>query len=973
MADNLSIKILNILKIIDKESDRKLTLIDKKRLEQVRKLDLSNLKMESLPSSIEILINLEELHLSSNCLIAVPESIGNLRKLEYLSLANNQLRIIPESIGKLKNLWRLNLSNNKLETIPTSIGNLCNLVFLNLSWNYIKILPDSIGNLSKLQSLQINNNRLERIPNSIGNLKKLFALYLSDNNLTILPDEMVENSSVRSLYLSRNPLIQLPDWLGQMSRIKLLDITEMTLPQLPCSLLDLNLRFNLDKQWSASDGIHIHNLTLIDQPIEMFINNDYALIKDWYRTHALGQIEKVNEAKVIFLGDGEAGKSLAISRLMNNGIIPDDFDGESTPGIETQIKPYNIENEDVLVHYWDFGGQEMLHSMHRMFLTRRTLYVVFVNVRENTQDDRARYWLHNIQSFASGSNVILVLNKMDQNPNATINENALRRLYPNLQDIVCISALRDNVTVFNERLESTIIKNITSMESRKSMFPSAWKKLKTELENMDGNYIDKQTYMDICNRCNVDVSKNVRDELIDWMGDLGVCFCYRVYRSLSEYMILNPKWITNAIYIILFNGKNLASHGVISQEKIYELLQNAKNYKEHKLRSVLNIDYKNFEIGYILGVIRRFRLSYQLDEEHEFLPMLCDNNELPIASDYQNREDIQEFYLEYEYLPLNVLHQFLVDMHSYLNLEQVWLTGAEFRFDSMNMTALILAEESKIKIFIKNHSQVYKAGTVLNLILDVFNRINERMGISAEKTLVYKENGRKDTFDYEEISEAVEYGEVQRYNRIFKKSINLVSLLNHAGAEERFEEKMLIQEVIKSCQEAQDYFPLQSSYEDPKNTYIAKHLRAKSYCAYDQTFGGKSQSGKGPGELDILICSDSDTPLAIYEGLMLNSFLSEDKKSWSEHLKKLVDNYNSRGIQLGFLVSYVNWEKAQFKGLHDEYCEYIKQYSFEECDFELVNISPLSIEGNFTRAMMVHYQFAGMPIRICMICVRFGK
>ena len=51
--------------------------------------------------------------------------------------------------------------------------------------------------------------------------------------------------------------------------------------------------------------------------------------------------------------------------------------------------------------------------MHRMFLTQNTLYVVVLNVREGNQEDRARYWLHNLKSFANGAPVLLVLNKAD--------------------------------------------------------------------------------------------------------------------------------------------------------------------------------------------------------------------------------------------------------------------------------------------------------------------------------------------------------------------------------------------------------------------------------------------------------------------------------------------------------------------------------------------------------------------------------
>ena len=41
----------------------------------------------------------------------------------------------------------------------------------------------------------------------------------------------------------------------------------------------------------------------------------------------------LNEIKVVFLGDGEAGKSHTIARLMNDGGEPVGYTDQSTPGI----------------------------------------------------------------------------------------------------------------------------------------------------------------------------------------------------------------------------------------------------------------------------------------------------------------------------------------------------------------------------------------------------------------------------------------------------------------------------------------------------------------------------------------------------------------------------------------------------------------------------------------------------------------
>jgi Leucine-rich repeat (LRR) protein len=54
-------------------------------------------------------INLKELNLSFKKLETVPDSIGNLINLQHLYLQQNQLISLPDSIGNLINLQRLHL------------------------------------------------------------------------------------------------------------------------------------------------------------------------------------------------------------------------------------------------------------------------------------------------------------------------------------------------------------------------------------------------------------------------------------------------------------------------------------------------------------------------------------------------------------------------------------------------------------------------------------------------------------------------------------------------------------------------------------------------------------------------------------------------------------------------------------------------------------------------------------------------
>ncbi len=55
-------------------------------------------------------------------------------------------------------------------------------------------------------------------------------------------------------------------------------------------------------------------------------------------------------------------------------------------------------SDQVHAHIWDFGGQEIMHGTHRLFMTERALYVVVISGREGTEDHDAEYWLSLVRS-----------------------------------------------------------------------------------------------------------------------------------------------------------------------------------------------------------------------------------------------------------------------------------------------------------------------------------------------------------------------------------------------------------------------------------------------------------------------------------------------------------------------------------------------------------------------------------------------
>ena len=85
-------------------AEEALRRIEKARESDAWKLDLSELRLTTLPEAIGQLSQLHELSLSGNRLSTLPEAIGQLSQLQWLDLSRNELNTLPDAIGQLSQL-----------------------------------------------------------------------------------------------------------------------------------------------------------------------------------------------------------------------------------------------------------------------------------------------------------------------------------------------------------------------------------------------------------------------------------------------------------------------------------------------------------------------------------------------------------------------------------------------------------------------------------------------------------------------------------------------------------------------------------------------------------------------------------------------------------------------------------------------------------------------------------------------------
>jgi small GTP-binding protein len=603
--------------------------------------------------------------------------LNNQQQVIRLDLSHCQLGYLPKEIGQLHNLKVLNLQNCDLTQLPKEIGQLSKLELLNLEWNKLTQLPKEIGQLSKLERLILCSNKLTQLPKEIGQLSKLELLDLEHNELKeLLPEEIIHlNLKIYDTFTHR-----IDEYLDFEldEKEKLLFLEEIGIQTIwdgdeyACGIVGFvydgdyfeslsDLDFIEDEFKFKYGGIYINDDVMVVPPDEIIAQGKEA-IANYY--NALKSAEKpLNEAKLILIGDGGTGKTSLMKRLFGLDFNPQE---SQTHGININTLILKHNDNDIKLHCWDFGGQQIMHATHQFFLSKRSLYLLVLDSRRETQVD---YWLKHIQTFGKNAPVIIVINKIDENPHFDLpQQRQLKKRYPNIKQICRIScAMQQGMSELNRAIQNTL----PDIELLNTVFPAKWFKVKTAITEQaeKTNFTSYEHYVDIC-QANGISKESEQNTLINFLHDLGLVNHFQD-RWLRETNVINPQWITEAVYTII-NAPQLAGDGKLHREHLTTLLDNTT--------------YPVRKHDYIIELMKKFELCYALNDNEYLLPDLFSTQEPEFEFD---DEHALQFILEYDFLPKSIFTRFIVRMHRDILDNTYWRNGVLLCDRASDTTALV--------------------------------------------------------------------------------------------------------------------------------------------------------------------------------------------------------------------------------------------------------------------------------------------
>ena len=989
---------------------------EKKELASIARINWK--QIEKVPKHIDVLTGLRELDISGDYfnksnLMDLPERIKNLPSLQLLDLSSTQIGTLPESIGNMPSLVFLSLSNTQVRMLPESIGNLSSLQLLDLSKTQIRTLPESIGNLLNLQDLFLGKTQIGTLPESIGKLSSLRSLSLSKTQIRTLPESMGNLKSLKSLNLSSIPTTEFPRNIATLPELKRVVLENLTLSELPEELLSLNLDFRNERyvSWKEKTGIYICGLRLQKQPVSLFYQ-PRELIIDYYRQPHI----PVNETKVIFLGSEGVGKTHTITRILNdNHKIEEDL--KETPGISITSKEFFTDNTSYRINFWDFGGQEIMHAMHRCFLTDRTGYVVVVSTRFGDVNKQARYWLRSIESFTEGAPVVIFVNEWSEGTYYQIDEVSLRRDYPNITAVRQCSA-RDGEDAAFAQVVRTIQDMALANDSISMSFPEPWEKVRKKIialgsPDSQKYYISQEEFREECRNNGIE-NEDIQTWLLDWFNDLGECFSYEFDEERQDLKkdlkVLDPAWLTNAIYIIIREAGDLALNGIVPHEGIQKKL-------DHSDKGTLKgVSYDADECDYVLEVMRKFRLSYKIPgKRQEFIPALL-RDKMPADLQPTDANNVISYEMRYKYLPENVIHNLMIAMYPYLDHERCWRKGMVIdvrKILSIGLYAVLdMSREDeilRIKVYsFANHAPWQLLQEIRARLLDINSRMNLEAqdyiiidpehiaeAVSVEKLLKLKKRGKTyyegDDRDYEiNVLLGQTFGDEQvRRMENVDSSVNRDSdrksdeywLREMRDALNQPAEKGILnltnqprctcetvcEYLISACTQIQSNPLYWNAKEDSRSMQVRDILSNRNLLIRDQTLHGHAPNSDNPGEIDLMVMKNTTDPLTIIEAMNIDSV---NTKYIQEHLHKLLDDYNPSGLPELFLVAYVQKAKKNFLKFWESYRSFIKKTDAE--DFKVVDMQDVELEMQYIKHSLVHYECGGARFAVHHICMRAG-
>jgi small GTP-binding protein len=370
-------------------------------------------------------------------------------------------------------------------------------------------------------------------------------------------------------------------------------------------------------------------------------------------------------ANLVFVGEGAVGKTCTLNRLRNLNFSVTE---ETTHGIdidEWELAYPQDKSLTMRLLTWDFGGQQIYNATHQFFLTRRSVYILCWNARQDTDQCRIDYWLRTINSLAPDSPVLLVATHTDER-SPDINFSKFREKYPQLKGNFAVS---NKTGEGISQLRTAIQEFASGLPQMGEPWPKSWVDARRKLDKKkeDDHHIGRKEFIQICNDHGIE-NKEIWD-FASMLHDLGNILFFHEDSGLDDMVILQPEWITKAISKVLENEDTSIAKGVLNHEWLVNIWS----------------DYNRKLHPAFLRLMEKFDLSYRIEGEKssvvaQLLPFEPPEFDWPEPAQLPANESQLAMNFKLSFVPAGVMTWFIVRTHRF-TMDKHWRDGVYFEHE----------------------------------------------------------------------------------------------------------------------------------------------------------------------------------------------------------------------------------------------------------------------------------------------------
>ncbi|AYL97743.1 COR domain-containing protein [Mucilaginibacter celer] len=642
--------------------------------------------------------------------------------------------------------------------------------------------PETLATLSTLKYISLL--KIRKIPEVIFERglfpEKKLPYYFEEFTLN-------EKSILNRLKLFRkiNPVMRIPDKFIKMLIEKNeaetasfnRDVAEDATP----GLIGLNeeLRFfcSLTKK-SRQDlllqsGLFIDSIEEIEEPPFELINQGYDAVNEYFIQKKKQGTGRLYEAKIVIVGAGESGKTTLIRKLNNPNHPVPNIEDKRTEGIRVTTYPFQATTKygvkSIQAHIWDFGGQELYHTTHQLFLTPDTLYILLNDNRKNDTD--FYYWL-NIVTIRAGeeSPILMIFNAKDNAARQIIPGQEIYSAFPNLiRTSIDVNFADKDITAI-QKMKDTIEHYFTNLDVLGKPFPAYWVKVRDDLSVLTEEHINWNRFAEVCMQNEVNDVLQMQI-LAKTLHNLGVLLYFSEVFGLDDLIILKPQWCIDAIYAALDTKEIIDNGGRFSENTLARKWSDRRFMGNHLQ---------------LLKLMQHFDLCYKIDGTHDYIaPQL-----LPIEENILTgvRSWAIVFYFDYVFMPAGLITRLIARLSLYIKSTHAWRAGVVLEWED-GTVAEIIEHHLTHRIVIKINGPERKR-RLLDIRKCLYDLQRDFKGIKFKETIACNcadciKGGETTIYELKDLEDYAKHGDNVRCKNGTRKWLSAQHVLEGIAYEEK--------------------------------------------------------------------------------------------------------------------------------------------------------------------------------------------